>query len=174
MNQFRLAIHTDMRFQAEVLLLLFLRLMHLRISLLGPILRRTGRTDNRGIHNGPVVNLYAVRRQIGTDPGKELFPQLMRFQQMSKLADRRLIGHRLTAQINPDKLPQGSLEQTRSKRPLRRSSPRAAGSASWSTTLPYRSDAEARTRLRFPCCRWKREIRSPNRPPGSTAPSGSA
>jgi hypothetical protein len=41
------------------------------------------------------------------NPRKELFPDLVSFQQMPKLADRRLIRHGLAAQINAHKLPHG-------------------------------------------------------------------
>lgn len=108
MDQFRLAIDTDMRLHAEVPLVAFLGLMHLGIPLLGPILGRTGRTDEGGIYNGAPADLHAVDGQICPNSDKELFSQLVGFQQMSKLADRRLIRDRLTAQINPHELPHGT------------------------------------------------------------------
>jgi len=77
MNDFRLAVHADMRFHAEVPLVALLCLMHLGIPLLGPVLRRTGRTDNRRIHDGPVAELQPVRRQIVPDSCKELLVQLV-------------------------------------------------------------------------------------------------
>ena len=39
------------------------------------------------------------------DPGTELFAQLVGFQEMPKLADRRLVGHGLAAQIKAHELP---------------------------------------------------------------------
>jgi hypothetical protein len=53
----------------------------------------------------PRVDLQSPLSQILPDQRKEPFPQLVGFQQVAKLADRRLIGHRFAAQINPDKLP---------------------------------------------------------------------
>ena len=52
MNQLGLAIHTNMRLHAEVPLVALLRLMHLGIPRLGPVLRRTGRTDDSRVHDG--------------------------------------------------------------------------------------------------------------------------
>ena len=108
MNQLGLAIHTDMRLHAEVPLVALLGLMHLGIPLFLPILCRTGRTDDGGINEGPPADLQPVGGQICTDSRKELFPQLVRFQQMPKLADRRLIRDRFATQINAHKLPHGA------------------------------------------------------------------
>jgi len=55
-----------------------------------------------------VVDLQPVRRQIVPDSCKELLAKLVGFQEMAELADCGLIGDRLTAQINPDKLPHGA------------------------------------------------------------------
>ena len=108
MNHPRLAVDTNMRLHAEIPLIALLRLMHFGIPLLGLVLRRTGRTDDGRIHNCSPTHLQALLRQVRADPGKELLPQFVRLQQMSKLTDGRLIGDRLTAQINPHKLPHGA------------------------------------------------------------------
>ena len=107
-NQLRLTVHTNRRLHAEIPLVALLGLMHLRIPLLLAVLRRTGRTNDGRIHDGPLVDLHAVSRQIGTDPRKALLAQLMGFQQMPKLTARRLVGSRLTPQITPHKLPHGA------------------------------------------------------------------
>lgn len=75
---------------------------------LGAVLRRTGRRNNGRIHGGLSAHLQALRDQMFLDSRKELFFQLVSLQQMRKLADRRLIRHRLTVQINLDKLPYGA------------------------------------------------------------------
>ena len=62
MDQFGPAVHPDMGLHAEVPLVALLRLMHLRIPLLRAILRRTGRTDNGGIHDGAPADLQALLR----------------------------------------------------------------------------------------------------------------
>ena len=95
MNQLGAAVHANMRLHAKVPLVPLLRLMHLRIPLLRPILRRTGGTDDGGIHNGPSTDLHAMDRQIRANPRKQLLAQLVGFQEMPKLADRRLIRHGL-------------------------------------------------------------------------------
>lgn len=102
------AVHVDMRLHAIVPLLPFLGLVHLGIPLLGTILRRTGRTDNGGIHDGAAAHLQPLFRQRLPDSCKELLAQLVSFQQMSKLANRGLIGHGLATQINPHELPHGT------------------------------------------------------------------
>ena len=93
MDQLRLAIHPNMRLRPEVPLVALLSLMHLVIPLLGPVCRRTGRTDDGGIHNGPSAHLQPLLRQIFPDPGKVLLAQLVGFREMPELADRRLLGH---------------------------------------------------------------------------------
>lgn len=60
-----------------------------------------------GIHNRSLADLHPVGRQIRADPCKELLPQVVRFQEMPKLADRDLIEHELAARINHDELPHG-------------------------------------------------------------------
>jgi hypothetical protein len=51
--------------------------------------------------------LASVGGQIRANPRKKLFTDLVRFQQMPKLADRRLVRHGLATQINAHKLPHG-------------------------------------------------------------------
>src|SRR5512139_413293 len=94
-NQLRSAVDTNMCLHAEMPLLPLLGLMHLRIPLLRTILRRTRGGNNGGIHNRPAADLEPVGSQVRTDPRKELLAQLMGFQQMPKLTDRRLVGYRL-------------------------------------------------------------------------------
>ena len=72
MNDFRLAVHADMGLHAEVPLVAFLGLMHLGISFLRLVLRRTRRTDDGRIHDRPPVHLQALLRQILADPGKAM------------------------------------------------------------------------------------------------------
>ena len=51
MGQSRAAIHADTEFHAELPLLAFAGLAHLRIPCILGVLRRTRRTDDCGIHN---------------------------------------------------------------------------------------------------------------------------
>ena len=76
MNQFRLTVDADMRLHAEVPRLAFLRLMHLRIPLLRPILARTGRRNNGRVYNGlstdrnPCAARYAPIRAKSCSPNR--------------------------------------------------------------------------------------------------------
>ena len=49
MNQLAATVHTNVRLHAEVPLITLLRLVHLRITRLVLVLRRTRRIDDRGI-----------------------------------------------------------------------------------------------------------------------------
>lgn len=62
----------------------------------------------RFLLDGPSAHLQALRDQMFSSSRKESFAQLVSLQQMRKLADRHLIWHRLTVQINPDKLQYGA------------------------------------------------------------------
>ena len=54
------------------------------------------------------IHLQAVLRQMFPNSYKELSAQLVRFQEMTKLADRGRIGHGLTTQVNAYELPHGA------------------------------------------------------------------
>lgn len=108
MNQCRLAIHADIGPHTEVPLVALRGLMHLRIPLLGPILRRPRRTEDGRIHDGASAHPQPLFRQIFPDPCKERLAQLVGFQAMPKLADGHPIGYGLAAQINPHQLPHGA------------------------------------------------------------------
>jgi hypothetical protein len=92
-----------MPLHAEVPLLALLRLMHLGVARAPCILRRRRRGDNRGVDDGPRADGQAPRLQMAIDFLEQGRPQALLFQQMPKLADRRLIRHRLLAQVDADK-----------------------------------------------------------------------
>ncbi len=79
--------------------------MHLRIALAFLVLGRRGRTDDRGVDEGPGRPLHAARLQVLVHATEDLFAQLVLRQQMPKLADRRFVRCSLNPQINADKLP---------------------------------------------------------------------
>ncbi len=107
MNQLRPAVHADMRLHAEVPLVALLGLMHFGIALFLLIFCRTGRTDDGGIDDGRPADLQPwVARYPPI--AQRVVPQLVGFQQMPKLADRRLIRDRLATQVNAHKLPHGA------------------------------------------------------------------
>ncbi len=105
-NEPFLTVDADMPLHAEVPLVAFLRLVHLRITRPIAVLGRTRRMDNGGIHNGASRDLEAVRGQISIDGLQQLCTQFMRLQQVAELAYRRLVRRWLTAQIDADKSPQ--------------------------------------------------------------------
>jgi len=107
-DQLRLAIDTNVRFHTEIQLVAFLRLMHLRVTRLVLVLGRTGRIDNRRIHDGTGVHLHAVFLQVFTDQGKQPIAQIVRFKQMTELADRGLIRHGFPTQVDTHEAPHGS------------------------------------------------------------------
>ena len=94
-----------MRRHAEVPLVALLDLLHLWIPLLLASLRRTRGADDRGIPEGAPADREALRGQIGPDARHEGVAPLVRFQQVPKFADRRLLRHGLAAQLNPDEVP---------------------------------------------------------------------
>lgn len=103
MNDRRAAVHPDMRVHAKVPLVAFFGLTHLGIALPAAAFRRRGRGNDRGVHNRAGADLKTVTGQVCIHCPQDLLVQRMGFQAMAKLANRRLIGRRLTAQIDPDK-----------------------------------------------------------------------
>jgi len=97
-----------MHIHAEIPLVPFLCLTHLRVPFLLAILGRTWRIDDGGIHDSFVADLYAVFRQTFPNAHKMLLAQLVRFQEMPELADRGLIRNGLVTQINSYESPHGA------------------------------------------------------------------
>src|SRR5438477_1761722 len=82
-----------------------LRLVHLRIALLLPILGRSGCVQDGRVHDRASRDSHPLRLQVQIHLSQDLFPQLVFFQQVPELAHRSLVRHRLTAQINDHELP---------------------------------------------------------------------
>jgi hypothetical protein len=95
---------TSMRLHAEAPLVALLGLVHLRVPLAVAVLVRARRTDVRRIDDRARADLEALLGQAGSDRGDDLRSQLMGLKQLAELADRRLIRHRLTAQVDADEL----------------------------------------------------------------------
>ena len=108
MNQFRLAVHADMRLHAEVPLVALLRRVHLRVPFLLPVLGRTRRADDGGIHNRAPVYLQAVFLQVFANQLKQLLAQVVGFQQVAELENRRLVRRRLFAKVDAGKAAHGA------------------------------------------------------------------
>ncbi len=104
MNQFRLAVHANMRLHAEVPLVALLRRVHLRVPFLLPVFGRTRRADDGGIHNRAPVYLQAVFLQVFANQLKQLLAQVVGFQQVAELENRRLVRRRLFTKVDTRKV----------------------------------------------------------------------
>jgi hypothetical protein len=102
-DQFRAAVDAKMRLHAEIPLVALLRLMHLGVARFVGILRRRGCVDDRRIDNCAGGTLQPLGRQLPPDLIEQPAAQIMLFEQMPEPAHRRLVGHRLTPQIDADK-----------------------------------------------------------------------
>jgi hypothetical protein len=80
-HQAALAVHPDMQLRAEVPLLAFAGLVHLRVARLLLILRRARRADDRGVHDGAALQRHAAGLQHPADFGKQLLAQFVRLKQ---------------------------------------------------------------------------------------------
>src|SRR3989442_4355054 len=96
-DDLRLAIYSHVRLHPEVPLFALLRLGHLRIALLLPVLGRSGCVQDGRVHDRARRDSHPLRLQVQVHLSQDLFPQLMFFQQVPELAHRGLVRHRLTA-----------------------------------------------------------------------------
>jgi len=108
MNQLGLSADTNMRLHAEVPLVTFLRLMHHRVTGFVLVVGRAGCIDDGRIHNRASVNYQPVFLKIAVDLYKQLIAQIMRFEQMSELADRGLVRCGFTPMVDADEAPHGA------------------------------------------------------------------
>jgi hypothetical protein len=81
-----LAINADVRLQAEIPGVAFLRLVHFGIALAVFILCRGGRSYGRGIHDRAGANLDTSGAKVLVDCRKQPLTQSVAFNQMAKLA----------------------------------------------------------------------------------------
>jgi hypothetical protein len=107
MHQPRLRVRTDVRFHAEIPLVALPGLVHCGVALPVGILGRGRGVDDGGVDHRAFAHEQAALRQkrphfLENPPG-----QLMALQQMAELEQRRGVGHRLAAQINPGKRAHG-------------------------------------------------------------------
>jgi len=100
MNELVTTVDRHVRLHSEVPLLALGGLMHLRVALALSVLGRTRCADDRRIDDRALADLDAVVRQIRVHPRQQLLAELVPLQQMTELADRRLIRSRLLAQID--------------------------------------------------------------------------
>src|ERR1035437_3999630 len=100
MNDLPLAIDAHVRFHPEIPFVAFFRLVHLRVAFLFAVLCRTGRVNDRRIDNGASGDLDATTFQMKVHCLQYRATEVVLFQKMTKLADRRLVRHRLVAKID--------------------------------------------------------------------------
>ncbi|MCY1543324.1 hypothetical protein D9M68_791370 [compost metagenome] len=91
MHQSGRRIHADVGLHAEVPLVAFLGLMHVRIALAFAILGRGRRGDQRGIDDGAFLEQQTPAGQMLVDRFKQRPRQLMGFQQPAESQQRRSI-----------------------------------------------------------------------------------
>jgi len=91
----RVHIRTDMRLHPEVPLVAFFRLVHLRIALARCVLRRARRRDDRRVHDAAALQHQSLAGEVGVDAAKDLRGDVVFFQQVPEVQDRRLIGRGL-------------------------------------------------------------------------------
>ena len=107
MHQPRIGINPNVCLHAEVPLIALLGLMHFGVTLALRVLGRGRRRDDRRINDGAFAQHQALARQMRLDCGKDGFGQLVRFEQMAKLEQRRRIRRRFPPQVEAHKLADG-------------------------------------------------------------------
>ena len=80
MNELGLAVHANVAFHAEVPLIAFFGLVHVRIAFLLLVLGRTGRADDRGIDDRTAADLETAFLQVRVHALKQRLTQRMLFQ----------------------------------------------------------------------------------------------
>ena len=86
-HQTRLCVDTNVRLHAEVPLVAFLGLVHLRVTLTGAVLGGAGCCNQSGVHHRTGLEQQAVGGELGVDHLQDLRAQIMRFEQVAKSQD---------------------------------------------------------------------------------------
>ena len=100
MDQSGPTVDADVRLHAEVPLLAFAGLAHVRIALLVLVLGRTRRVDDRGVHDRAGADLEALRMKIALHVLERRLTEGVAHQQMTELADRRFVRRQFGAQVD--------------------------------------------------------------------------
>src|SRR4030088_3518130 len=103
MHHTLLAVHPDVRLQAEVPLSALAGLMHLRVAFAALVLRRRRRVDNRRIDDRAGRDMDALAVQMMVHRIQHLPAQLVLLQQMTEAADGRLARCRRNPRSTPTK-----------------------------------------------------------------------
>ena len=94
MNYSRLSVRTDVYLHPKVPLIPLLRLTHLWVSTTSTILRRRRCLDEARVHDRPLPKPQSLGLQMTVDLFEQTSPQLVLFQQMTEVQDRRLVRQR--------------------------------------------------------------------------------
>ncbi|CAM2157632.1 hypothetical protein PT2222_420044 [Paraburkholderia tropica] len=106
MCQAALTIDPDVQLHAEIPLLAFARLMHLRVARLLLVLGRAGGGDQRRVHDGAARKLHTAGLQHPPHLGEEPLTQLVLLKQAPEFEQRCRIRYGFAAQINAHKATQ--------------------------------------------------------------------
>ncbi len=91
MHQPAVSVDTDVGFHSEVPLIALLGLVHLGIARARAVLRRTGSCNQRGIDHRAALEQQPLVQKDCVDRGENLRAQIVRFEQMPKAQDGRLV-----------------------------------------------------------------------------------
>jgi len=100
-DQLGLTVDADVGFHSKIPLVSLLRLAHLGVALLLPVLGRPWGRDDRGINDGAPPDAHPTGCQMGVDQRKDLFAETVLLEQVAELARRRLIGGGLAPKVDP-------------------------------------------------------------------------
>jgi hypothetical protein len=100
-NQLALAVDAEEALHPEVPLLTVLRLMHLRIPRARRVFHRRRHCDNRGVHDRRRADGHSASAQMLRHGVELRGAEAVFLEEMTKLADRRLVRRRFASQIDP-------------------------------------------------------------------------
>lgn len=107
-NQFGFTIHANVCLPAEIPLISFPRLMHLRIALFFLVFGGAWRTDNAGIDNGSPGNLDTVLMQIFIHQREKVITRVILLHEVAKLTDSGFVRSGLVAEVDTDEVAHGT------------------------------------------------------------------
>jgi hypothetical protein len=103
MNQLAAAVDPEMSLHPEIPLVSLVCLVHLGIARLVGIFGRRRRIDDCRIDDRAGGHFHSLRRQMPLHFVEQRLTQIVRFEQMTEAAHRRLVGHRLAAESLPSR-----------------------------------------------------------------------
>ena len=89
-----LSLPKDVGFHPEMPLVPFPRLVHLRVTLPGPVPDRRRRLDDGGVHYRSLPQPQPLRLQVGVDFLQEPLARMASFQQVAEVEDGGLVRQR--------------------------------------------------------------------------------